>query len=130
MIPSLAAYDFLSILTPILLALVALGAMVLGALGSVAAMLLDASVLKYRSKGIGAFTLVSLLAILVVAWIVGLPPWLGSSIPSSGAFFGQVLPDGYTLFFNTLFLIAALASTILSLAYWDASQERGGDCIL
>lgn len=130
MIPSLAAYDFLSILTPILLAFVALGAMVLDALGSVAAKLLDASVLKYRSRVIGVFTLVSLLVILVVAWIVGLPPWLGSSVPSSGAFFGQVLPDGYTLFFNTLFLIAALAATILSLSYWDVSQERGEYYIL
>ncbi|MCX5878879.1 MAG: NADH-quinone oxidoreductase subunit N, partial [Deltaproteobacteria bacterium] len=130
MIPSLAAYDFLSILTPILLAFAALGAMVLDALGAVAAMLLDASVLKYRSKVIGVFTLVSLLVILVVAWIVGLPPWLGSPVPSSGAFFGQVLPDGYTLFFNTLFLIAALAATILSLSYWDVSQERGEYYIL
>jgi len=86
MIPSLAAYDFLSILTPILLAFVALGAMVLDALGSVAAMLLDASVLKYRSKVIGIFTLVSLLVILVVAWIVGLPPWLGSSVPLPAPF--------------------------------------------
>ena len=130
MIPSLATYDFLSILTPILLALVALGAMVLDALGSVAAVLVDASVLKYRSKVIGAFTLFGLLVVLVVGWIVGLPPWLGASVPSSGAFFGQVLPDGYTLFFNTLFLIAALATTILSLAYWDALQERGEYYIL
>ena len=130
MIPSLATYDILSILTPILLAIAALGAMVLDAMGSVAAMLLDASVLKYRSKVIGAFTLVSLLVILAVAWIVGLPPWPGSSAPSSGAFFGQVLPDGYTLFFNTLFLIAALAATILSLAYWDANRERGEYYIL
>ena len=52
------------------------------------------------------------------------------AVPSSGAFFGQVLPDGYTLFFNTLFLIAALATTILSLAYWDALQERGEYYIL
>jgi NADH-quinone oxidoreductase subunit N len=130
MIPSLAAYDFLSILTPTLLAFVALGAMVLDALGSVAAKLLDASVLKYRSRVIGVFTMVSLLVILVAAWIVGLPPWLGSSVPSSGAFFGQVLPDGYTLFFNTLFLIAALAATILSLSYWDVRQERGEYYIL
>jgi len=130
MIPSLAIYDFLSILTPILLAFAALGAMALDALGAVAARLLDASVLKYRPKVIGVFTLVSLLTILVVAWIVGLPPWLGASIPSSGAFFGQVLPDGYTLFFNTLFLIAALAATILSLSYWEASQERGEYYIL
>jgi hypothetical protein len=50
MIPSLATYDFLSILTPILLAFAALGAMVLDAMGSVAVMLLDASVLKYRAK--------------------------------------------------------------------------------
>jgi len=125
MIPSLATYDFLSILTPILLALTALGAMVLDAVGSVAAMFLNASVLKYRSKVIGVFTLISLLVILIVGWIVGLPPWLGSSIPSSGAFFGQVLPDGYTLFFNTLFFIAAIAATILSLSYWDPSRERG-----
>jgi len=130
MIPSLATYDFLAILTPILLAFAALGAMVLDAMGAVAAMLLDASVLKYRSKVIGVFTLVSLFVILIVGWIVGLPPWLGSSVPSSGAFFGQVLPDGYTLFFNTLFFISALAATILSLSYWDASRERGEYYIL
>jgi NADH:ubiquinone oxidoreductase subunit 2 (subunit N) len=130
MIPSLATYDFLSILTPILLAFTALGAMVLDAAGSVAAMFLNASVLKYRSKVIGVFTLICLLVILIVGWVVGLPPWLGSSIPSSGAFFGQVLPDGYTLFFNTLFFIAALAATILSLAYWDPSRERGEYYIL
>ena len=63
MIPSLATYDFLSILTPLLLAFVALGAMVLDALGSVAARLLDAPALKYRSKVVGAFTLLSLLVI-------------------------------------------------------------------
>jgi NADH-quinone oxidoreductase subunit N len=130
MIPSLATYDFLSILTPVLLAFVALGAMVLDALGSVAAMWVDASFLKYRSKVIGALTLFGLLMVLVVAWIVGLPPWLGSPIRVSGAFFDQVLPDAYTLFFNTLFLVAALAATILSLAYWDALQERGEVYIL
>jgi NADH-quinone oxidoreductase subunit N len=130
MIPSLATYDFLSILTPILLAFAALGAMVLDALGAVAARFVNASVLKYRAKGVGVFTLVSLIVILIAGWIVGLPPWFGSAVPSAGAFFGQVLPDGYTLFFNTLFFIAALAATILSLAYWDASMERGEYYIL
>jgi NADH-quinone oxidoreductase subunit N len=130
MIPSLATYDFLSILTPILLAFAALGAMVLDALGAVAARFIDASVLKYRARVIGVFTLLGLLVILIVGWIVGLPPWLGSSVPSIGAFFGQVLPDAYTLFFNTLFFIAALAATILSLAYWDAALERGEYYIL
>ena len=130
MIPSLATYDFLSILTPILLAFAALGAMVLDALGAVAARFVNASALKYRAKVIGVFTLVSLIVILIAGWIVGLPPWFGSAVPSAGAFFGQVLPDGYTLFFNTLFFIAALAATILSLAYWDASMERGEYYIL
>ena len=87
MIPSLATYDFLSILTPILLALVAMGAMVLDALGSVAAVLVDASVLKYRSKVIGAFTLFGLLVVLVVGWIVGLPPWLGACRTLIGCLF-------------------------------------------
>ncbi|MGE5843088.1 MAG: NADH-quinone oxidoreductase subunit N [Deltaproteobacteria bacterium] len=130
MIPSLATYDFLSILTPILLAFAALGAMALDALGAVAARFLDASVLKYRSKAVGVFTLFSLVVILIVGWAVGLPQSPGAGTASTGAFFGQVLPDAYTLFFNTLFFIAAIAAAILSLSYWDANRERGEYYIL
>ncbi len=90
----------------------------------VAMVVLVADVLVPRARAAGPLAWVSLagLAATVVAMVVAMPP---SGAPATIAH-GMVALDGFSLFFDTLFVLAAAITILMSVRYLDIEGARAG----
>jgi NADH-quinone oxidoreductase subunit N len=104
-----------AIFTPLLLALLMVGGLVL-----------NTAFWKDRPRLTGTYTLIGLVIILVVQTrLQMLKINIGDS--SSVVFNGSYFFDLYSSFFNHLFLIAALVATVLSLTYLEGREDNRGE---
>jgi NADH-quinone oxidoreductase subunit N len=63
-----------------------------------------------------------------VAWsLIKQQLWLAANVPSLSGFNGSVIVDGFGVFFNWLFLIAALIVAVVSYKYLEVAGEHHGE---
>jgi len=116
---NIGGVEIWGVMTPLLLAVLAIGGL-----------LLDMSVWRNRPRAIGVYTLAGLFIILLLQYILHM--YRLNLDPSQAiGFLGTYNFDLMGVFFNYIFLIAALVTVTLSLTYFkDKNDHRGEYYIL
>jgi len=109
---TISGVEFWAMFSPLLLALLALGGLVL-----------DMSVWRQRPRAVGVFVFVGLIVILFVQFYLHVGR-LNFKNSAAVAFQGELFFDVYSVYFNYLFLLAAAAGVLFSLLHFKDREEH------